>query len=97
MNDDQEQSKKAQNVSEENKVSIRYEVIAEVVYVLRGVYNVSRKEISQIIIEFLTPENIGVKDKGTLIQALDYYSNKKIDFVDLLLSAFAKNTSGQNI
>ena len=91
LNDNQEQSKKAQNVLEEEKATIRYEVIAEVVYVLRGVYKVSRKEISQIIIDLLKPENICVKDKDTLRMALDYYSYKKLDFVDLILLAYAKN------
>jgi predicted nucleic-acid-binding protein len=91
LNDNQEQSKKAQEILEEKNITVRFEVIAEVVYVLYGVYQISRKEISHIIIEFLQPENILVEDKHTLIMALDYYSCKKLDFVDLVLLAYAKN------
>jgi predicted nucleic-acid-binding protein len=90
LNDIEEQSLEAANLIENNLITIRFEVIAEVVYVLFRVYKITKAEISDILIEFLTPDNIIAQDKLTLITSLRYYSSKKLDFVDLVLLAYAE-------
>ena len=61
------------------------EVIAEVVYVLKGVYNVGRTEIATCISTLLN--EIEIQNKGVMKRALAIYANKNIDFVDCVLIA----------
>ena len=63
------------------------EVIAEVVYVLNGVYNLERKEICHVLSDLL--EEINMAERIIVLEALKLYSNKHIDFVDAMLVARA--------
>ena len=61
------------------------EVIAEVVYVLKGVYKIGRNEIADTLKEFM--EEISVENQEVVYEALTVYSEKALDFVDCLLLA----------
>jgi len=71
-----------------NKVTVRYEVMAEVVYVLEKVYSMSRSEIANGIKIFLGLSNIETETEDVLQLALVTYADTKMDFVDCLLYGF---------
>jgi predicted nucleic-acid-binding protein len=64
------------------------EVIAEVVYVLEGVYRVPRDTISKTLAELVMMHNMDLyESKSFLIEALLLYKDTKLDFVDCCLCA----------
>ncbi|EDP74796.1 PIN domain-containing protein [Hydrogenivirga sp. 128-5-R1-1] len=69
------------------KILILESVIAEVVYVLQRIYNVSRKEISEILRKLIELRGVKVHNKGQMLNALEIFSEKKLDFVDCILCA----------
>ncbi len=71
------------------QVVIIQAVLAEVVYVLQKLYKVSRREIAQVLTEFLNMEGVNVQDKSILIDALNIFGNKNLDFVDCILCAYS--------
>lgn len=64
------------------------EVMAEVVYVLSGVYKIDRLSIASTLKDFL--EEISIQDKPVIKSALDLYARRKLDYVDCILIARAK-------
>ncbi|HHH54324.1 MAG TPA: type II toxin-antitoxin system VapC family toxin [Bacteroidetes bacterium] len=67
----------------ENPCMVLNEVVAEVVYVLEKVYKVPKDELIDILIAFLSQGNISMNSKKSdVVQALRYYEEKNIDFVD---------------
>ena len=62
------------------------EVLAEVVYVLKGVYNVGRQEIADTIGAFLL--EISVPHKAAIAYACKLYGETKLDFVDCILAGY---------
>ena len=70
------------------KILILESVIAEVVYVLQRIYNVSRKEISEILKELIELRGVKVSNRGQMLKALEIFSEKKLDFVDCILCAY---------
>ncbi|CAA6824398.1 MAG: Unknown protein [uncultured Sulfurovum sp.] len=72
----------------ENACMVLNEVVAEVVYVLEKVYKVPKDELVDVVIAFLVQGNISMTTKKSdVIQALKYYTEKNIDFVDGYLCA----------
>lgn len=61
------------------------EIIAEVVYVLKGVYKIERVQISSTLKDFL--DEIEVENQEILCEALNFYSETSLDFVDCILIA----------
>ena len=88
LDDNQIMSEKAEEYLNTNRVRVTIEVIAEVVYVLNGVYKLERKEISQILKDFLNL--VYCQEKEVLNQALNTYSNHNLDFIDSVLYAYNK-------
>ena len=86
LDDDQIMSEKAEEYLNTSRVRVTIEVIAEVVYVLKGVYKLERKEISQILKDFLNL--VDCQEKEVLNQALDTYSDHNLDFIDSVLFAY---------
>ena len=64
------------------------EAIAEVIYVLQGVYKLKRKEISDSLLVFL--EEVDVLDMRIIKEALKEYGDSSLDYVDCILYARAK-------
>ncbi len=76
LRDDEELYARAEKVLNEvmegrAKVLILESVIAEVVYVLQKIYNVSRKEISEILGELIKLKSVKVHNKGQVLEALE--------------------------
>jgi len=79
---------KAENILRRNQVFIPNEVIAEVVYVLEKVYQVSRREICEVLRRLFDYDSVLLQDYVVLIRALETYALNNIDFVDAILYAY---------
>lgn len=90
LNDVPELTKAATNILKNNKIFVPNEVIAEVTYVLEKLYKVERKEIQDVLCEFIRNDNIIISDKEIIYEAFKIYTKIKIDFVDSILYAYKK-------
>jgi predicted nucleic-acid-binding protein len=72
------------------KLVLVSEVIAEVVYVMMGVYQVSRLELASVLQDVVRSDYLEVPDRVELMQALTLFGSSSLDFVDVLLMARAK-------
>ncbi len=82
LNDNKEQAENARKEIKKGACT-RIEVLAEVVYVLTGVYGMNRKNVYEclsIVIEF-----VRIEDKEALKEALVVYKDTALDFVDCIL------------
>ena len=91
VNDNVEMADIAENILTNEVVFISHEVLAEVVYVLMGVYSISKVEISNMLISLISFENINTLDDEVTIKSFEIFKEKNIDFVDCLLCAYSKN------
>jgi predicted nucleic-acid-binding protein len=90
INDDEEMASQAEVVLLQRDVFIGNEILAEVVYVLSGVYKISKKDICEQLSKLLLASTIFASDKTILINALAIFQSKNLDFVDCLLCAYSK-------
>ncbi|MDO4545886.1 MAG: PIN domain-containing protein [Bacillota bacterium] len=81
---DSQQSEAAKGVIEKGAYTIP-EVIAEVVYVLNGVYHVARDEIAETLCTVL--HEIDIEKFEAMVEALRLYGETNMDFVDCILIA----------
>ena len=86
LNDNEEMATQAETYLNAEDVFVTIEVIAEVVYVLKGVYSMDRKQISDVVKEFLSL--VKSKDADVLYVALETYGTKNLDFVDCVLYGY---------
>ena len=79
---------KAKETIESNACLVLNEVIAEVIYVLQGVYSVSREDTAKTLEIILLQDQMHMHEKkSTIIEALKLFSNTKLDYVDCCLCA----------
>ena len=82
------------NIAEEcilnNECYINNEVMAEVVFVLLKVYKVSKKDIEKATVGILNYENIQMLSKQSMIDTLEIFGSKNLDFVDCILCEESK-------
>lgn len=88
LDDDQSLASQAACVLEKGPVHLPFEVLAEVVYVMQGVYRVPREEISSTLELFITSHTVSTNNSSVLSEALKLYADKGMDFVDSLLCAY---------
>jgi len=88
LNDNVKLSSKAENIILNNKVTLLVEIVAEIIYVLNGVYGVPRKEIVEILIKFEKLDTVSFEKKDVIIESLFNYSTYNLDFVDCVLIAY---------
>ncbi len=97
LNDNQKMADKAEQDLNVGNVSVTIEVIAEVVYVLKGVYSMvvyvlkgvysmDRDKIAETIKGFL--ELVDCQEMCVLNLALDTYAEHNLDFVDCVLYGY---------
>ena len=86
LNDDSVMAEKAEQYLAAGNVSVTIEVIAEVVYVLKGVYSLERGKIVDVVKEFL--ELVSCQENRVLSFALDTFGKHNLDFVDCVLYAY---------
>ena len=63
-------------------------VLAEVIYVLNGHYEVERATIRDTLKRLL--EHIGIEYPEVMKSALDYYADRNVDFIDAILISRAR-------
>ena len=83
----------AQTVSEliqSRPVLIKFEVLAEVFYVLTKPYGLPRLEVLHAVLEFSKIENVHMEDFAVFDCACDLYAHSSLDFVDCLLYGYRK-------
>ena len=85
LNDHPEMADKAEQFLNAGNVWVTIEVIAEVVYVLKGVYSMERDFIADTVSHFL--ELVSCQEIDVLVCALDTYAERHLDFVDCVLAA----------
>ena len=89
LNDNQELAGLARQIIETGAVEAKTEVIAEAVYVLKGVYGATPVEISAALTVFIEYSGILVEDKAMLVKALELFGSQNLGFVDCILAACA--------
>jgi predicted nucleic-acid-binding protein len=90
VNDNKIMADEAEEILLSKKVFIANEIIAEVIYVLDGVYGISRDKVADLLLELISFHNILVTNKKALKESLEIFKVKKLDFVDCLLCAYSK-------
>ena len=91
LNDKQTMFKQAKQTIHNEHCMVLNEVVAEVVYVLFGVYQVPRELIAKTLSDFITMDNLCMHEsKQHLIKALQIYHTKNLDFVDCYLCALGE-------
>ena len=70
------------------------EILAEVVYVLKGVYHVDRHDIAATLEAFL--QEISIGHKAAVTYAFRLYGKSSLDFVDCLLAGY-HHTEGKTV
>ena len=88
LNDTPEMSSKAKELVSSGNVYTKPEIIAEVIYVLKGVYQIDRNNIRTFIYSML--DDISCAEDKCVRMAIDIYSLVSLDFVDCLLIAYHK-------
>lgn len=86
LNDHPEMADKAEQYLNDGNVWVTIEVIAEVVYVLKGVYSMERDLIADTISNFL--ELVSCQEMDVLVCALDTYAERNLYFVDCVLYGY---------
>ena len=88
LNDNEEMASEAEAHLQKDEVCVTVEIIAEVVYVLKGVYSLGRETICDTLKDFLGM--LYCRDRDIVLAALDIYAEKNLDFVDCVLYAYNK-------
>lgn len=89
LSDNEDMAQKVCDLLNTSRVTVRYEVFAEVVYVLLKVYSIPRDEIADTVKKFAQLPNVEAEHDDVLSLALDTFAEKNIDFVDSVLYGFA--------
>lgn len=84
LGDHPQMSEEARRIIEDGAFTLP-EIIAEVVYVLKGVYKIERDTIGRTLIEFL--DEVTVENQEAVCEALSLFSETSLDFVDCVLIA----------
>ncbi len=69
----------------DNRAEVSIEVLAEVVYVLEGVYGLTRSRIRESLSCLL--EDVSCRDEKVSIEAMSLFTGTRLDFVDCILAA----------
>lgn len=88
LQDDEEMASEAEESLKKGDALIPTEVIAEVVYVLNGVYQVPRQEIATAILGVLAMEGLLVTNDTVIVKGLETFANSTLDFVDCLMVGY---------
>ncbi len=88
LRDNEEVFATANEVISSQHCFILESVLAEVVYVLNGVYKAPKQLIAKTLSRLISLENISMHESVSIFMtALEYYQCKNLDFVDCCLCA----------
>jgi predicted nucleic-acid-binding protein len=88
LRDVPDQFEESRTFISENEVLLRYEVLAEIAYVLNKIYGKSRLEVAEKITALVKLNNVLIQHPVVMATALKLYVEKNLDFVDCMLVAF---------
>lgn len=88
LDDNKEMSQTVSDIINCNTVAVTAEVIAEVVYVMKGIYKIPKSDIYNALTKFLKIGNIISENKKIITKGLEFYNQNNLDFVDCLLCAY---------
>ena len=91
VNDNIEMADIAEEILTTKNVFISNEILAEAVYVLSGVYGISKIDISNQLLALISFENITVSNLKVIQDTFEIFKTKNLDFVDCLLCAYSHN------
>ena len=86
LNDNKEMADEAEKIIKDGSVLLTTEVVAEVVYVLKGVYSIDREQIASCLLEFLS--EVSISEEQVVRLGLEIYAEQNLDFVDCILYAY---------
>ncbi len=86
LNDDEQMAYEAETIIKSMPVQVRIEIIAEVVYVLKGVYHVDKAEIKKSLIGLLS--EVTTPEPEVLKLGIETYAEQNLDFPDCILNAY---------
>ena len=90
VNDNIEMADIAEEILTTQNVFISNEILAEVVYVLFGVYEISREDIASQLLELIGFETISTSNYTVVKKALELFGSANLDFVDCLLCSYSE-------
>lgn len=76
----------AEHIIKDQNVQITIKIIAEVIYVLKGVYSVEREEIKESLVTFL--DEVNAVEPEVLRLGIETYAKYNLDFPDCILYAY---------
>lgn len=85
-------AKKLFQKAEDGKISLWTTdiVILEIIWTLKSFYQLKPQEIQHSITSLTALENLKVENKNLILEALDFFVNKNVDFVDAYNFLLAK-------
>lgn len=86
LNDNKEMADEAERIIKDGSVLLTTEVVAEIVYVLKGVYSIEREQIASCLLEFLS--EVSISEEQVVRLGLEMYAEQNLDFVDCILYAY---------
>ncbi|MCM1050101.1 MAG: PIN domain-containing protein [Clostridiales bacterium] len=86
LNDNEQMASEAEAIIKNMSVQVNIEIIAEVVYVLKGVYHIDRREIGQSLINFLS--EVKTPEPEVLKLGIETFVEQNLDFPDCILYAY---------
>ena len=89
VNDDIKMADIAEEILTTKRVFVSNEILAEVIYVLFGVYKISKVDISNQLLELINFNNISVSNYEVIKEAFEIFKTKNLDFVDCLLCSYS--------
>lgn len=91
LGDVADQTKKATEIIENNTVYVTDVVVVEIIYVLEKVYELSRKDICELVNDFLNFSNV-IHNPRFLLKAISLYENHpSLSIVDCYACEEAKD------
>jgi len=94
LNDNPQMSSKAKEIISSGNAYTKPEVIAEMIYVLKKVYQIEKGAIQKFIHSLL--DDISCTEESCIRMAVDIYLSISLDFVDCLLIAYYR-INGENV
>jgi len=64
-------------------------VTAEIIYVLESVYHLTKKEVAEKLLAIAEHENVIMENQTIILNALELYTEKNLDFTDAYLVCHA--------
>lgn len=86
LDDNEEMASVAEQIILEENVQVSIEIMAEVIYVLKGVYSVDRQKIGEKLLDFLN--EVSATEPEILKLGIKTYAEHNLDFPDCVLYAY---------